>query len=85
VLDARWFEPRLPVVIYWMPQWRPDQKESAAREALAQRGIEIFIAQHPCLAVTVLERLPAGLGRESLYKACALSFKPCAASLRASL
>jgi hypothetical protein len=53
------------VVIYWMSQWRPDQKESVAREALAQRGIEIFIAQHPCLAVTALERLPANASTPS--------------------
>lgn len=56
---------RLPVAIYWMPQWRPDQKEPAAREALAQRGIEDFIARHPCLSLTALERLPAGAGTPS--------------------
>ena len=55
-------ESRLPVAIYWMPQWRPDQKEPAAREALAQRGIEDFIVQHRCLALTALERLPDSAG-----------------------
>lgn len=55
-------ESRLPVAIYWMPRWRPDQKEPAAREALAQRGIEDFVARHPCLTLTALERLPAGAG-----------------------
>lgn len=55
-------ESRLPVAIYWMPQWRPDQKEPAAREALAQRGIEDFVARHRCLALSALERLPASAG-----------------------
>ena len=58
-------ESRLPVAIYWLPQWRPDQKEPAAREALAQRGIEDFVARHPCLTLTALERLPAGAGTPS--------------------
>ena len=73
-------ESRLPVAIYWMPQWRPDQKEPAAREALAQRGIEDFVARHQCLAVTALERLPAGAGTPSdaalLRQAAALNPPP---------
>ncbi|MBU1213999.1 MAG: hypothetical protein KKA63_02060 [Gammaproteobacteria bacterium] len=49
-----------PVAIYWRPQWRPDQKEPPVREALAQKGIERFIARHACLNVRELKRLPSG-------------------------
>jgi hypothetical protein len=48
----------LSVALYWKPQWRPDQKEPLVREELAQRGIEQFIAEHPCLSTTELRRLP---------------------------
>lgn len=50
------------MALYWEPQWRPDQKEPAAREALAQQGIEDFVSQHPCLSVTELKRLPTDAG-----------------------
>jgi hypothetical protein len=70
----------LRVALYWEPQWRPDQKEPAAREALAQQGIEHFISQHPCLSVTELQRLPAEAGiptdTELVRKAAAASAEP---------
>lgn len=55
-------DPALPLALYWLPQWRPDQKEPAVREALAQRGIERFVSEHPCLSITELKRLPTALG-----------------------
>ncbi len=48
-----------PVAVYWRPQWRADQKEPPLREALAQKGIERFIARHGCINVKELKRLPA--------------------------
>lgn len=44
--------------VYWGPQWRPDQKEPALREAAALRGIEDFLGSTSCLAVTGVHRLP---------------------------
>jgi hypothetical protein len=52
----------LPVALVWLPQWRADQKEPAVREALAQRGIESFIAQHACLALAGSRHLGAASG-----------------------
>lgn len=52
-------DPPLSVFVYWIPQWRPDQKEPLVREALAARGIEDFLSQSPCLAVAGLKRLPS--------------------------
>jgi hypothetical protein len=37
-------------LVYWRPQWRPDQKEPALREAAAQRGIERFFGDLSCIA-----------------------------------
>src|SRR4051812_43122988 len=51
--------PRLTAV-YWVPQWRIDQKEPELREALALHGIEDFFFHANCLAVTGVHRLPPG-------------------------
>jgi hypothetical protein len=48
------------VYFVWGPEWRPDQKEPAQREALARKGIEEFLAGTPCLAVAGVKRFPAG-------------------------
>lgn len=53
---------KMSAAMYWMPQWRADQKEPQAREALARRGIEQFVAQHPCLAIAEIQRVPSGAG-----------------------
>ncbi len=50
--------PALATVVYWGPQWRPDQKEPQLREAAALRGIEDFLARTKCLAVAGVHRLP---------------------------
>lgn len=49
-------------VLYWMPRWRADQKEPQVREALAQRGVERFVAQQPCLDITGAQRLAGDSG-----------------------
>lgn len=48
--------------LYWMPQWRADQKEPQVREALAKRGIERFVAEQPCLDITGAQRLAGKSG-----------------------
>lgn len=55
-------QPRPSAALYWKPQWRADQKEPQAREALARRGIERFVAQQRCLAFTEVERWPDAHG-----------------------
>ncbi|MFM2120375.1 MAG: hypothetical protein RL722_1843 [Pseudomonadota bacterium] len=48
--------------ILWAPAWRPDQKEPARREALAEQGLALFQAQAQgpapasCLAISRIER-----------------------------
>jgi hypothetical protein len=54
-------KPAISTVVYWGPQWRPDQKEPPLREAAALRGIEDFIKRAGCLAVTGVNRLPTGM------------------------
>jgi len=49
---------KLSALVYWGPQWRPDQKEPPAREAAAQRGIQAFFAGSDCLVLADLRRLP---------------------------
>jgi hypothetical protein len=52
--------PALATAVVWGSQWRPDQKEPAPREAAALRGIQAFLADAHCLAVTGVHRLPSG-------------------------
>lgn len=52
-------KPAVSTLVYWAPQWRPDQKEPQLREAAALRGIEDFLNRAGCLAVTGIHRLPA--------------------------
>ena len=47
-------------LVYWGPQWRPDQKEPALREAAAQRGIEQFFAGLSCVALVAMRRMSSG-------------------------
>jgi hypothetical protein len=50
--------PAVATAVVWGPQWRPDQKEPALREAAALRGIEDFFGSTRCLAVTGVQRFP---------------------------
>jgi len=49
---------KISALVYWGPQWRPDQKEPERREAAALRGIESFLAGSECLAKVDVRRLP---------------------------
>lgn len=52
--------PAIATVVYWSPQWRPDQKEPPLREAAALSGIQDFLSRTSCLIVAGIHRLPAG-------------------------
>jgi hypothetical protein len=49
---------KLSALVYWGPQWRPDQKEPERREAAALRGIESFFTDSACVARFEVRRLP---------------------------
>ena len=51
-------DPSVSTAVYWAPQWRPDQKEPALREAAALRGIQDFVGRASCLGVIGIHRLP---------------------------
>lgn len=55
---------KLSALVYWGPQWRPDQKEPERREAAALRGIETFLASSECLARFDVRRLSGGATAE---------------------
>lgn len=64
-LAAPLCEPGVPPVrtlFFWRPQWRPDQKEPALREAAALRGLEAFASHAGCLEVVGIRRLPTAAG-----------------------
>jgi len=50
---------KLSALVYWRPQWRPDQKEPALREAAALRGIQDYFANSRCVANADIRRLPS--------------------------
>ncbi len=50
-------KPAVSTLVYWGPQWRPDQKEPQLREAAALRGIQDFLNRADCIAVTGIHRL----------------------------
>jgi hypothetical protein len=43
-------------LVLWAPQWRPDQKDAAEREAAASAGLEEFIRGSGCFARAELRR-----------------------------
>ena len=43
-------------LVLWWPQWRPDQKDVALREAAAQQGLEQFFAESQCFSKVKLLR-----------------------------
>ena len=51
-------KPAVSTLVYWAPQWRPDQKEPQLREAAALRGIEDFFNRAGCIAIAGIHRLP---------------------------
>ena len=50
-------DPAVPTLVYWGPQWRPDQKEPELREAAASRGIHDFLKRAGCLTILGIHRL----------------------------
>lgn len=50
-------KPPVSTLVYWGPQWRPDQKEPQLREAAALRGIQDFLNRSGCVAVIGIYRL----------------------------
>jgi hypothetical protein len=59
----------LPVAVYWLPRWRYEQKEREQREAAAQKGLDDFLADTPCLATTGAHRLLTAPQDEELVHA----------------
>lgn len=49
--------PTVPTQVYWMPQWRPDQKEAQRREAAALQGMQDYFASTACMAGAQIRRL----------------------------
>ena len=50
-------KPAVSTLVYWGPQWRPDQKEPQLREAAALQGIQDFLNRSGCIAVKGNHRL----------------------------
>jgi hypothetical protein len=55
-------------LVLWAPQWRPDQKDVAAREESAASGLSSFFAISGCFARTELRRVsslsPSAVNKE---------------------
>lgn len=55
-------------LVLWEPEWRPDQKDVAAREEAAASGLERFFASSGCFASSELRRVgslgPAAVNTE---------------------
>lgn len=55
-------------LVLWAPQWRPDQKDVASREAAAAAGLNSFFASSGCFARAELRRVnslsPSGVNSE---------------------
>lgn len=52
----------LRALIVWDTRWRPDQKEPAKREAMAEQGIRQFVARSGCYSVTEVRRGSLNVG-----------------------
>lgn len=61
------------VRVLWAPQWRPDQKEPASREAAAQRGIEQYFKALPCADRLAILRVQLPRAHEQLTQADVLA------------
>lgn len=48
---------RATALVLWAPQWRPEQKDVAAREDAAASGLRSFFADSGCFARTELRRV----------------------------
>jgi len=52
--------PPVSALVYWLPQWRPDQKEPERREAAALQGMQDYFAATPCVQGADIRRVAAG-------------------------
>ncbi len=59
-------------LVLWAPQWRPDQKDVAAREEAAASGLSSFFAGSGCFARTELRR-PSNLSPTTVASELAAS------------
>lgn len=48
---------KLTAAVFWLPQWRADQKDVPQREAAAQKGIESFFQSSDCFNSAKVQRL----------------------------
>jgi hypothetical protein len=62
-------------LVLWAPQWRPDQKDVAAREEAAAAGLSAFFAGSGCFARTELRRT-GDLGAATVASASAAAGGP---------
>ncbi|PKN26494.1 MAG: hypothetical protein CVU65_05445 [Deltaproteobacteria bacterium HGW-Deltaproteobacteria-22] len=46
-------------LVLWAPQWRPDQKDTLAREKAAATGLKNFFGSSGCFSRTELRRIPS--------------------------
>jgi hypothetical protein len=51
-------DPSAAALVVWSPQWRPDQKDIAEREAAAATGLTNFLAAADCFARSEGRRVP---------------------------
>ncbi len=51
-------DPSAAALVVWAPQWRPDQKDIAEREAAAATGLKDFLAAADCFARSEARRVP---------------------------
>jgi len=54
--------PAQSALVLWSTQWRPDQKDSAAREQAAGQGLASFLNTSGCFARTQQQRITSGQG-----------------------
>lgn len=59
-------------LVLWAPQWRPNQKDVAAREAAASAGLKRFFADDACFAKAEVRRA-GDLGAATIDPALAAS------------
>lgn len=56
-------------LLLWAPQWRPDQKDVADREAAAADGLGRFVATAGCFASATLRRVPGSAAERARHAA----------------
>ena len=65
----------LRALIAWDTRWRPDQKEPAKREAMAEQGIRQFAARSGCYAYVRVERGPPSMHVADVNRVVAITVR----------